>query len=95
MENDCLLTRRDLVCRGGAAITLATAASSIGPALALDGERSLASGVVFEDRSGTAVRQRNDPGIPGVLVSNGRDVARTDRDGRYTLPVEDAESSSW
>ncbi len=28
-------------------------------------------------------------GIAGVMVSNGRDVALTDADGRYTLPVTD------
>jgi hypothetical protein len=47
------------------------------------------TGVVFEDLSGVGVRQAGDPGLAGVLVSNGRDVVSTDRDGRYTLPVDD------
>ena len=42
-----------------------------------------ASGQVYETTG--AVRT----GIAGVMVSNGRDVALTDADGRYTLPVTD------
>jgi hypothetical protein len=49
----------------------------------------VASGVVFEDRSGTGEREPGDPGIPGVLVSNGREVVKTDDEGRYVLPIED------
>lgn len=52
-------------------------------------EAGRVSGIVFEDRSGTGRRQPDDPGIADVLVSNGREVTRTDRDGRYTLPIED------
>jgi hypothetical protein len=89
VENEHLLTRRDLM-RHGAAVTLATAGSSIGSAFALDDARKIATGTVFEDRSGTGVRHRDDPGIGGVLVSNGREVVRTDRDGRYALPADDA-----
>jgi hypothetical protein len=47
------------------------------------------SGVVFNDRDGDGVRDRFEPGIRGVAVSNGRDVARTDWRGRYRLPVSD------
>jgi hypothetical protein len=63
--------------------------SSMEPALAHDIGALTATGVVFEDRSGTGRRQPGDPGIAGVLVSNGRDVVKTDRDGRYALPVAD------
>jgi hypothetical protein len=87
VEKDLLVTRRDVV-RGGAAITLATATSSIGQAFAMNEDQS-ATGVVFEDCSGTGRRQSGDPGIAGVLVSNGREVVKTDHDGRYTLPVDD------
>jgi hypothetical protein len=31
----------------------------------------------------------SDPGIAGVLVSNGREVVKTDAAGRYTLPIQD------
>lgn len=48
-----------------------------------------ASGVVYEDAN---LNQKFDPGektIPGVLVSNQREVVKTGDDGRYSLPVED------
>ena len=89
MEKDLSITRRDVVRGGGAAFTLATAASSLGPAFAAGAGDLTATGVVFEDRTGAGRRQPGDPGIAGVLVSNGRDVLRTDRDGRYTLPIDD------
>jgi hypothetical protein len=85
MDGDLLVTRRDVVKGGAAAITVASAGGR--PALAANAET--VTGVVFEDLSGTGTRQPNDPGIPGVLVSTGRDVTRTDRHGRYTLPVDD------
>lgn len=52
----------------------------------------LVRGAVFEDRSGSGKRQAGDPGLAGVLVSNGYDVARTDADGSYSLPVEDGDA---
>jgi hypothetical protein len=93
VEKDLLVTRRDVVTGGGAALALATADSSImssmEPAFAHDGGALTATGVVFEDRSGTGRRQPGNPGIAGVLVSNGRDVVKTDSNGRYALPVAD------
>ncbi len=47
-----------------------------------------ARGTVREDVSASGDRGASGPPIPGVLVSNGRDVVRTDAAGRYTLPVE-------
>jgi hypothetical protein len=85
---DSLVTRRDVV-RGGTAITLATAIPSMGQAFAMTDDQTTATGVVFENRSGAASRQPADPGIAGVLVSNGRDVVKTDSEGRYALPVDD------
>jgi 3',5'-cyclic AMP phosphodiesterase CpdA len=87
VEKDYLVTRRDVVRAGGAAITLATA-TSMGPAFGRDGALT-ATGVVFEDRSGAGRRQGGDRGIAGVLVSNGREVVKTDAEGRYALPVDD------
>src|SRR5215470_6488010 len=78
------LTRRDVM-KGGAA---ALAASSV-PLQQAAAQGATVTGVVFEDRSGTGRRQPGDPGIPGVLVSNGREVAKTDGGGRYSLPIED------
>jgi hypothetical protein len=87
--DDHRVTRRDVVKGGAAAMTLAAAGpTAAGPAFAYDNE-STVTGVVFEDRSRSGTRQPDDPGIPGVLVSNGRDVVRTDRDGRYALPMDD------
>lgn len=48
-----------------------------------------ATGVVFHDRNRNGTRDRNEPGIREVRVSNGREVVLTDRDGRYRLPVDD------
>jgi hypothetical protein len=84
-----LVTRRDIVKGGAAAITVAAAASSNGQAFAVDGSQSTVTGIVFEDTSGTGERRPDDPGIASVLVSNGRDVVKTDRNGRYTLPLHD------
>jgi hypothetical protein len=42
----------------------------------------IVTGAVFESRSGARERQAGDPGIGGVLVSNGREVVRTGPDGR-------------
>jgi hypothetical protein len=48
-----------------------------------------ASGSVFLDEDGDGRRDAGEPGIANVAVSNGRDIARTDRDGFYQLPVSD------
>ena len=67
-------------------------------ALALTGGTALAelpevgSGCVFEDLDGTGRRGRTSRGIAGVMVSNGRDVVRTDADGRWQLPIVDGDS---
>jgi hypothetical protein len=45
--------------------------------------------VVFHDRDGDGVRSAGEPGIAGVAVADGREVARTDEAGRYRLPVDD------
>lgn len=46
-----------------------------------------AKGVVFHDRNRNGVRDSGEPGIANVLVSNGTEVVRTDKQGRYQLPV--------
>lgn len=50
---------------------------------------SSATGTVFLDTSRDGVRQSDEPGLPGVIVSNGRDVTVTGADGDYALPVFD------
>jgi hypothetical protein len=52
-------------------------------------EPGWAVGVVFHDRDGDGARGPGEPGLAGVAVSNGREVARTDAAGRYRLPVDD------
>jgi C terminal of Calcineurin-like phosphoesterase/N terminal of Calcineurin-like phosphoesterase/Calcineurin-like phosphoesterase/TAT (twin-arginine translocation) pathway signal sequence len=80
------LTRRDVMKGAAGAAALAAAAVPLQPGLA---QGATVTGVVFEDRSGSGRRQPGDPGIAGVLVSNGREVAKTDASGRYTLPIDD------
>jgi 3',5'-cyclic AMP phosphodiesterase CpdA len=77
-------SRRDVV-KYGAAAAIAAAA---GPVVAAAAPTTV-SGVVYENRSGGAQRAAGDPGIAGVLVSNGRDVVKTDAAGRYTLPIDE------
>jgi hypothetical protein len=43
-------------------------------------------GIVFHDLNGDGKHQPNEPGIAGVLVSNGLEVVKTDADGRYEIP---------
>jgi len=46
-----------------------------------------ARGVVFHDVNGDGLRQGDEPGLPGVGVSNGREVVQSGDDGAWTLPV--------
>jgi hypothetical protein len=48
-----------------------------------------AVGIVYHDRDGDGARGASEPGLAGVAVSNGREVARTDSEGRYRLAVDD------
>jgi hypothetical protein len=49
--------------------------------------QSVATGLVFDDRNQNGTRDRNEPGLAQVAVSNGREVVLTDAQGRYQLPV--------
>ncbi len=51
----------------------------------------LASGTVFEDRNGNRRRDPGEPGLAGVLISNGLDVVRSGADGRYSLPIAEGD----
>ena len=48
-----------------------------------------AKGVVYNDKNGNALRDAGERGLPGVLVSNGMDIVKTDKKGSYSLPVSD------
>ena len=43
------------------------------------------SGVVFHDQNGDGKRSEGEPGVADVLVSNGRELVRTDSQGRYSI----------
>ncbi|MCR9128082.1 MAG: calcineurin-like phosphoesterase family protein [Alphaproteobacteria bacterium] len=47
------------------------------------------TGVVFHDENRNSRRDRQEAGIPGVLVTNGLDVVRTSEDGTYQLAVRE------
>ena len=79
-------TRREVL----AAFGCSTLALSIGPGHGY--AASTVSGTVFHDRGGSGRRRWGDPGIPGVMVSNGRDVVVTDGDGRWRLNVVETDS---
>jgi hypothetical protein len=70
-----------------AALVLGLAALA-GAAAAAEPE-SLA-GVVFEDLDGDGRRGAGEPGVAGVAVSNGLDVAHSDAEGRFALPALEA-----
>ncbi len=47
----------------------------------------VARGNVFHDKNGNGIFDRNESGVRGVAVSNGREVVATDTRGQYALPV--------
>lgn len=51
-----------------------------------------AHGTVFEDADGSGRSGQGSKGIPGVMVSNGHDVTRTDADGNWSLSVAPGQS---
>lgn len=46
-------------------------------------------GVVYSDLNSDGQRNEDEPGIPGVLVSNSKDVVVTNERGEYTLTLEE------
>src|SRR4030043_1897424 len=55
-------------------------------------QTSHVKGIVFEDKNKNLQYDADEKGIPGLLVSNQRDVIKTDKDGRYELPVDQKET---
>jgi len=64
-------------------VLILSAAASHAPA------QDIVRGTVFNDRDQDGLRGTNEPPLPGVRVSNGRDIVLTDKAGRYTLPTGD------
>jgi C terminal of Calcineurin-like phosphoesterase len=83
-------TRRQTLI-GAAALGVAVVASRDGASAAEPGAAT-ASGVVFEDSDGSGRRGPSSRGLARVLVSNGREVAQTGNDGRWSLPVTEGAS---
>ena len=75
-------SRRDalFVAAGGVAAVLTTPGAA-------RADTATVSGLVFEDKDGSGKPGPGNSGLAGVLVSNGKDIAVTDADGRYTLPL--------
>ena len=53
------------------------------------GAGTTATGTVFLDTNRNQVKDDNEKGLPGVRVSNGQDVVKTDANGQYSLAVSD------
>lgn len=49
--------------------------------------QKMASGTVFHDLNKNGIKNKGEPPIGRVCVSNGREVVLTDREGRWKLPV--------
>ncbi len=52
-------------------------------------DRPTATGVVFHDIDGDGMWKDGDQPMADVRVSNGRQIVRTDAEGRYRLPIDD------
>lgn len=91
----CLVSRLALI--AGAAFALAQPAAARQDYVAsvqtvaapADQTAESARGVVFHDLSRDGIRQDDEPGLAGVIVSNGREAVVTAADGSYELPVWD------
>lgn len=76
------LGRREVIA-GAAGLVIAGAIAA--PLRAQTATGEIARGTVFD-------ADANGGGIPGVMVSNGRDVVKTDAEGRWALPVAPGDS---
>ena len=52
-------------------------------------EEPTASGYVFEDMNANGLREVGEPTLAGMLVSNGKEVVKTDADGKYQIGIDD------
>lgn len=92
MTKPFLLTRRQTVTAGAAFAALAASGTaSAADAPAMQGQ-AVASGTVFEDTDESGAPGAAPKGIAGVMVSNGRNVVKTDTDGKWSLPVRPGDS---
>jgi len=52
-------------------------------------KNEIAHGIVFDDQNGNGKRDRDEPGIKDVRVSNGTSIVKTNPNGQYEIPVDD------
>ena len=84
--------RQAIIAAAGLAIAAAKPADAQTQAPAAVVPNETARGTVFEDVDGSFQHGSASRGIAGVMVSNGRDVVKTDADGRWSLPVAPGEA---
>lgn len=82
---------KHLVCLVGLLVGLSVVLSVSGPVAdeTRAESRESVTGVVFHDENGNRTWDAGEPILPGVRVSNGREIVTTDDEGRYELPVND------
>lgn len=51
-----------------------------------------AVGVVYVDTDRDGTRDEGEKGLEGIRVSNGKQIVKTDAEGRYTIPIDDDEA---
>lgn len=90
------MNQRELYCKASLsalvmALSFSHAQFQVGPTQVVPESRyaSTATGTVFNDANRSSGRDPSELGVEGVLVSNGKEVTKTDAEGRYRLPVED------
>ena len=52
-------------------------------------EKKVAKGTVYHDINGNMTMNNNEPGIPNVYISNGVEIVKTDKNGKYSIPISD------
>jgi len=67
-------------------LTLLAASSTLAASRAVAQNAPL-HGVVYADKNANGKRDGSEPGLPGVIVSNQRDVVVTDSLGRFEIPI--------
>ncbi|WP_119717886.1 calcineurin-like phosphoesterase C-terminal domain-containing protein [Cognatilysobacter tabacisoli] len=79
------------------ALTTVLVAAAIALSLAAGSARAVPppcnAGTVFEDRNGNGALDGGERGVPGVQVSDGVAIVRTDARGQYILPVVDGRTT--